>query len=219
MIELFQIPYSPYCIAIRRLLEASGTRFKAVNIPNGDRSRIWTLTRGRYYQVPVVRDGRQVLFETEGDSQVIAKYLDQKLGLGVFPAEWEGVQSVLCRYFENDIEGTGFRLNDIYWREFVPAADHCAFVRHKERKFGRGCLEQWKSGQADLRSELSRLLEPCDQMLRARPFVLGDRPIYADFCLYGMLGNVLYTGHHALPAVHARVRAWYQRMNTVRLSA
>ena len=37
MIELVQVPRSPFCIAIRRILEFSGARFKITNIPSGDR--------------------------------------------------------------------------------------------------------------------------------------------------------------------------------------
>jgi len=114
MIELIQFPWSPFCIVQRRILEFSGAKFKITNIPNGDRSLVWGLTRERYYGVPIIRDGKSVIFEVNEDSQVIAKYIDSKLKLDLFPWKWEGVQSILWRYIENDIEGPGFRLNDIY---------------------------------------------------------------------------------------------------------
>src|SRR5437867_2799618 len=123
MIELVQFPWSPFCIVQRRILESSGTAFKTVNIPPQDRSLVWKLTRQRYYGVPIVKDGRSVLFELGEDSQVIAKYLDSKLQLGLFPADLEGVQSILWRFIENDVEGAAFRLNDIYYRENVRKAD------------------------------------------------------------------------------------------------
>src|SRR3954469_11105663 len=104
MLELYQFPCSPYCLVQRRILEYSGAPFKIINIPNPDRDLIWKLTKQRYYQVPVVRDGKAVVFETGGDSQVVAKYLDDRLHLGLFPTEWEGVQSILWRYIENEIE-------------------------------------------------------------------------------------------------------------------
>src|SRR5471030_1432433 len=105
MIELIQVAYSPFCIVQRRILEFSGAPFKTTNIPNQDRSLIWKLTRQRYYGVPIIRDGKNVIFEVNDDSQVIAKYLDGKLGLGLFPGEFQGVQSVLWRFIENEIEG------------------------------------------------------------------------------------------------------------------
>src|SRR5258706_5700671 len=98
MIELIQFPWSPYCIVQRRILEYSGAPFKITNIPNQDRSLVWKLTRQRYYGVPVIRDGKTVVFEMDEDSQVVAKYLDEELELGLFPARWRGVQSVLWKF-------------------------------------------------------------------------------------------------------------------------
>ena len=216
MLELIQFPWSPYCIVQRRLLEYSGVRFKIINIPNGDRSLVWKITRQRYYQVPVLRDGKEVIFEMDGDSQVIAKYLDQKLSLGLFPRSWEGVQDILWRYFENEIEAIGFKLNDVYWEEMVPPRDRLLFLRHKERKFGRGCIEQWRDEQKSLLADLERKLSPCEEMLLAREFLLEDRPRFVDFNLFGMLGNFLYSGHYELPRAHPKLRAWYHRMAKIK---
>src|SRR3954467_5327848 len=85
MIELIQFPWSPFCIVQRRILEYSGVPFKITNIPSSDRSLVWRLTRERYYGVPVIRDGRNIVFETDNNSQVIAKYLDDRFRLGLFP--------------------------------------------------------------------------------------------------------------------------------------
>lgn len=178
---------------------------------------IWRLTKERYYQVPVLKDGRNVLFETGSDSQVLAKYLDQRLGLGLFPREWEGVQALVWRYFESEVEDVTFRLNDIHWREFVPKKEHCGFVRHKERRFGRGCLEAWKEREQELLADLERLLQIPEEMLATRPFLLTDRPLFADFCLRGMIANFLYTGHYAIPKTRPRLIGWMDRMSLVRL--
>ena len=107
MIHLIQFPWSPFCILQRRILEFSGTKFKITNIPNGDRSLVWRLTRERYYAVPIICDGKSIVFEVSEDSQVIAKYVDAKLELGLFLWEQEGVQSILWRYIESEIESGG----------------------------------------------------------------------------------------------------------------
>src|SRR5215472_12718140 len=101
MIELIQFPWSPFCIVQRRILEFSGARFKITNMPNGDRSLVWRLTKERYYGVPIIRDGKTVVFETSDDSQVIVKYIESRFQLGLFPWNLEGVQSCLWRYIEN----------------------------------------------------------------------------------------------------------------------
>jgi glutathione S-transferase len=219
MIELIQFEYSPFCIVQRRILEYAGVSFKPTNIPNSDRSLVWRLTRERYYGVPVIRDGKSVIFEMGEESQVIAKYVDSKLKLGLFPWELEGVQGILWRYIENEIEGACFRLNDIYWRENVPAAEQLSFLRHKERKFGRGCIDQWRAQQKDLLAQLEQRLIPFEEMLAYKPFLLDQQPRFVDFDLYGMLGNFLYSGHYRLPAAHAHLRQWHRRMDRVQFKS
>jgi glutathione S-transferase len=215
MIELIQIPYSPFCIVIRRILDYADARYKVVNIPNDDRTLVWRLTRGRYYQVPVVKDGKQVIFELGEDTQVVAKYLDGKFQLGLFPHKLDGVQRVIWRTIENEVESFTFKLNDVHWREVVPKNRAVGFVRHKERRFGRGCLDQWREQQPQLLEGLARALVPFEEMLLAHPFLLEDRPRFLDFDLYGMLGNFLYSGHYELPAAHTRLRDWYGRMDRI----
>lgn len=215
MIELIQFPWSPYCLVQRRILEFSGAPHKITDIPPGDRSLVWRLTRQRYYQVPVIKDGRNVVFETDENSQVIAKYLDARLKLDLFPRQWDGLQRILWRYIDNEVENLTFRLNDAHYREFVPVAEQLSYLRHKERKFGRGCLDQWRAGQKELQVQLAALLLPFEQMLGERRFLLDDRPRFVDFNLWGMLANYLYSGHYSLPAVHPKLKAWHRRMTNI----
>lgn len=217
MIELIQFPWSPFCLVQRRILEYSGIPFKITNIPNGDRSLVWKVTKQRYYQVPVIRDGRNVVFEVDDSSQVIAKYLDDKLQLGLFPRELEGVQSLLWRYIESEVEGFGFKLNDIHWKKFVPANDHLRFLRHKERKFGRGCIDRWAEGRAGLLCQLTESLLPFEEMLLYKRFLLEDQPRFVDFDLYGVLENFLYSGQYKLPAAHTKLKEWHRTMRSLKL--
>ena len=217
MIELVQFAWSPFCIVQRKILEYSGVHFKVTEIPSTDRSLVWRITKQRYYQVPVVRDGKNVVFELDETSQVVAKYLDSRLQLGLFPRDLEGVQSILWRYIENDIEGATFRLNDSHWKEFVPAKERMAYLRHKERKFGRGCLDKWNAEAKALLEDLEARLLPFEEMLFHRSFLLEARPRFVDFDLFGMLGNLLYTGHYGIPAAHTQLKAWYDRMSSLKL--
>ena len=219
MIELVQFPWSPFCIVQRRILEFAGVRFKTINIPNGDRSLVWKLTKERYYGVPVLKDGRNVLFELNEDTQVIAKYLDWKFDLGLFPKELEGVQSILWRYIENDIEGPCFKLTDIHWRKLIPKKDQLLFVRHKERKFGRGCLDQWRAQEKELLRQVEERLVAFEEMVMYREFLIDDRPRFVDFDLYGMLGDYLYTGNYELPKAHTALKKWHQRMRQLKIKS
>lgn len=218
MIELIQIPYSPFCLVQKRILEYGGIPHKVINIPNTDRSLVWKLTKQRYYAVPIVRDGRTVLFETADDSQVIAKYLNDKYSLGLFPSQWRGIQRLLWSHIEDVIEGYTFKLNDAHYKDFVPSTERLAFIRHKERKFGRGCLEKWAEQKDELTEALAQKLLPFEEMLFERDFLLDSQPRFLDFDLYGMLANFLYTGHYEIPRQHTCLRDWYKRISTIKLA-
>ncbi|HEV2692803.1 MAG TPA: glutathione S-transferase [Verrucomicrobiae bacterium] len=217
MIELIQFPFSPFCLPTRQILEFSGVKFKVTNIPVQERSLVWKLTDGKYYGVPTLRDGKQVIFDDTDDQQIVAKYIDQKLQLGLFPAAHEGVQSLLWRHIENEIEGATFRLNDIYYREYLPADQQLLQLRFKERKFGRGCIDQWRRDQKIWLKKLETALVPYEQMLAHSEFLLADRPLFVDFDLFGMLENFLYSGHYKLPKSLPNIREWHQCMQTIRI--
>ena len=217
MIELIQFPWSPFCLPQRRILEFSGVKFKTINIPPQDRDFVWKITGQRYYGVPTVRDGKNIVIESDNDSQDVAKYLDRKLKLGLFPASHEGVQSILWRYIENEIEDVTFRMNDVHYAEFVPPAHQLQYLRFKERKFGRGCLDQWRAQTKDWLKKLETRLAPFEQMLASTPFLLGERPLFVDFDLCGMLDNFLYSGHYQLPKAQPRVRDWHRRLKKLKI--
>ncbi|HWD19309.1 MAG TPA: glutathione S-transferase family protein [Verrucomicrobiae bacterium] len=219
MIEMYQLPWSPFCLVQKRILEYAGAKYKAINVPSGNRAAIWRVTRERYYAVPVIRDVKTVVFETDEHSQVVAKYLSTKFELGLFPKAFQGIDRLLWRYIEDEVEGSTFRLNDVYYREFVPKADWLNFVRHKERKFGRGCLEQWRDQQAQLQEKLAAQLIPFELMLQERPFLLRAEPHFIDFDLWGMLSNFLYSGHYQLPAAHTRLNDWHARLSKLKKAA
>jgi len=218
MIELIQFPWSPYCLVQKRILDFGGVRYKTTNIRPPIRSLVWKLTKERYYQVPVVRRGRDVIFETDQNSQVIAKFLDSELNLGLFPHRWDGIQDILWQYIDNDVEGITFRLNDGHFKKFVPKADQLEYMRFKERKFGRGCLEQWRDQSAALLEDLAHRVMPFEQMLAHRNFLLEDTPRFVDFNLWGMLANFLYSGAYKMPAALPQVARWYKRMSKLKLS-
>ncbi len=218
MIELVQFPWSPYCLVQKRILDFGGVRYNITNIRPSDRSLVWRLTKQRYYQVPIVRHGRNVVFETDDNSQVIAKYLDSELDLGLFPHRWDGIQDLLWRYIDNDVEAIAFKLNDAQYRKVVPRDEQLSYLRHKERKFGRGCLDQWLASAPALQEELAHRVMPFELMLAHRQFLLEDQPYFVDFDLWGMLANYLYSGAYKMPADLPRINRWFERMTRIKFS-
>jgi len=60
------------------------------------------------------------------------------------------------------------------------------------------------------------LLARFEITLRHSPFIFGEAPVYSDFLLFGILGNLTYGGHHQLRPEQASLRAWRERMEQVR---
>ncbi len=84
-------------------------------------------------------------------------------------------------------------------------------VRHKERKFGKGCLQEWTSHRKYLTTQFTELLMPIDNVLASSPYLLSDRPLFVNYDLYGVIGNYLFSGKTRLPGLK-HLRRWHRRM-------
>jgi glutathione S-transferase len=211
MMSLIQFPWSPFCITIRHILECHHIPHRIQNIPNHDRTAVIKITAGRAYTVPCLVDGKIAVADFTDFGQEVARYADRKHRLGLFPRDKEGIQLILAQYIEGQLEDTGFRVNDSYVLPTLPLVERVMVTRHKERKFGKGCVEQWTRDRQKLCTEFARRLEPMDSILATSPFLTGDRPLFVDYDLYGILGNYLYNGKTKLPA-HKHLRRWYRLM-------
>ena len=142
----------------------------------------------------------------------VARYVDQTFASGrLFPPRWEGLQRIVIPYIEDNVESVTFKLIDpFYLRDIEDPVERAMVRRHKERKFGPGCEERWEKERPSLQAEAERLLAPFDLSLAHGPFLFDDRPIFSDFALFGVLGNLTYHNYNSLPAsltnLHVLVR-------------
>jgi glutathione S-transferase len=206
--------HSPYCIPITAALRACGVEFSTRQIPNWDRSELLRLTDGAYYQVPGLDHDGHLVFESGAETLDVARYVDANFADGrLFPAALEGLQAIVVGHIENEIEGHTFKLADLH---YVPAiadvAQRGMVIRHKERRFGRGCLTQWKADAARIRAEVDALLARFETTLRHTPFVFGDTPVYTDFALFGILGNLTFNGWNELGPDQSALTKWRERL-------
>jgi glutathione S-transferase len=199
MMTLIQFPWSPFCITIRRILERNRIPHRIQNISSQQRDSIIRATKGRSYSVPCVIDGKSAVADFTDFGQEVARFIDRKYKLGLFPREKEGVQAILARYIENDLEGIGFKVDDSYIIPTLPLVERVMLTRFKERKFGKGCVQQWAKDRAKLNRQFAGLLEPVDNILASSMFLVANRPLFVDYDLYGILGNYLYSGKTKLP--------------------
>jgi glutathione S-transferase len=219
-----QAPHSPFCISIRHALDAAGAPYTLFNTGIGDRQSVIQLTGGAYYHVPVIVDaGRSpavVVYEGRDDGMDVAQYADAKFGLGLFPKDKAGLNDLLVRYVESELEDVAFRIDDAFLVPTIPdLMERTLLRRHKERKFGKGCIEQWREQLPALLAKLTDLLQPVERILGNTPFLLGDSPVYADYALFGVLGNLTYTGDNEIPSTLGNIRRWHERLTAHRLQA
>ncbi|MDQ3622509.1 MAG: glutathione S-transferase [Verrucomicrobiota bacterium] len=216
---LYQMAHSPFCIPIAQALTAWGVEFTRREVPNWDRSELLRLTKGAYYQVPVlVHDGR-ILIESGSDTQDVARYVDRTFAGGrLFPERLDGLQRIVIDFLENDVEARTFKLVDIH---YIPAIEDVAVrgmvVRHKERRFGRGCVDEWHRDSAEIRVEADALLERFEVTLRYSPFLFGEEPVYSDFALFGIAGNLTFKNWNRLHEQQTALREWSARMSGFRM--
>jgi glutathione S-transferase len=223
-VTLVQIPFSPFAIPIRLMLEAAGAPHAIKNLAAWDRRAVIELTGGAYYAVPVVVDADRspavVVYESRDDQIDVARYVDARYRLGLFPDEYKGLLEIMVGHIEGQLEDVGFRLNDIYLLPAIPdLVERGMTIRHKERKFGKGCLDQWREQAPQLQARFEELLTPVDEMLGRHRFLLGDRVSYADYALAGVLGDYTYTGDNELPRTLHHLRRWYETLPTQKLPA
>jgi glutathione S-transferase len=211
MIKLIQFPWSPFCISIQRILDRNRIPYRVQNIPSHAREAIIRATKGRAYTVPCLIDGKTAVADFTDFGQEVARYIDRKYKLGLFPREKEGIQAILARYIENDLEGIGFKVDDSYVIPTLPLVERVMLTRFKERKFGKGCVQQWARDRAKLNRQFAELLAPVDNMLASSNFLVADRPLFIDYDLYGVLGNYLYSGKTRLPRLK-NLQRWHLQM-------
>ena len=207
---------APIASRSRARSEPSGLPFVTRNVSNADRREIIEITNGAYYQVPVLSHDGKVIFESSPSSIDVARYVDRTVCRRAAVSSGLGRSAAHCvPYIEDNVESVTFKLVDpLYLREIEDPVERAMVRRHKERKFGPGCEERWEQERPALQTEAERLLSPFDLALAHRPFLFDDQPIFSDFALFGVLGNLTYHEYNSLPASLTKLAGWFERMRT-----
>ena len=215
-LRLYQYEYSSFCIPISLALQHSGLQYEVMNLHVGDPSPVIQLTKGEYYQVPVIEDlfSHDVIFDKSPAGDDVPRYIDQLAPLmQLFPAEVDGIHRVLLHYIENECESRGFKVCDANWDKWLKNdLERGLHRRHKERKFGAGCLDEWRRNEKELTEAFYLSIQPFEKILARHPFLTGDQPVYADYALCGVIGNFLFPGNTTLPENFLMLESWYTKM-------
>ena len=83
--KLYQFPHSPYCIPISLILKNASIEFEEILVPYADRGFVARVTNGAYYQVPVITNGEDVIYESTDSSLDVARLRGRALQTRTLP--------------------------------------------------------------------------------------------------------------------------------------
>lgn len=214
MLELYELAgaeedrrFSPYCWRIRMALAHKGLPVKTLPWRFTEKEQLAPSGQGR---VPVlVDDGRWI-----ADSWAIATYLEE-----TYPERPSifggGAGRALSRFYGNWADAVlqpgliRFILLDI-WQHVAPQ-DKEYFRSSREQRFGVS-LEAFVADRDRYLEGFRQSLTPLRLTLQAQPFLGGDRPLYADYSVFGGFQWTRCISSYKLLAADDPVAAWRQRM-------
>ena len=206
--RLFRFEYSCYARKVQMLLDLMGIAYEVCEVPFGDRTELVGVTGG-YVQVPVLVDGSAVVV----DSKAICEYLLSRRATSLLPPPWQALVWAYADWCDGPLEDILFRLAAPGIRgRFARSFDAALFTFIKERKFGRGCVEDWARDHDALLQRGRALLAPTAATLRALPFICGEQPTLADAALYGQCAMVQAADRSFVGALAAELPAWMARL-------
>ena len=211
--RLYRLEYSCYARKVQMVLDLLAQRYVVVDVPYGDRSELVAVTGG-YVQVPVLVDDAGVV---RVDSRVICAHLVQSEGgRSLVPSPWDGPVWAYADWCDGPLEDVLFRFASPGLRaRFERAADRALFTFIKERKFGRGCVDDWGRQAASLLQQARELLQPTVRTLAQQPFLFGSRPALADAALYGQCAMLAAADPEMPAALSPVLGAWASRLEDV----
>jgi glutathione S-transferase len=212
-VKLYRFEYSCYARKAQMVLDLLGLRYDVVEVPYGDRAALVSITNG-YIQVPVLVDDAGAV--TVDSRAICETLLRGGRGAQLVPAPWQGPIWAYADWVDGPLEDVLFRFaSPGLCRRFARPADRALFTFIKERKFGRGCVDEWERTAAELTTRARALLAPTLQTLAQQPFVFGACPTLADAALYGQC-CMLRCADASMPAALAPALAeWMGRVETV----
>lgn len=198
---------SPFVWRVKLAMAHKGISADTIGIGFGEKDKIAFSGQGL---VPVLRDGEHIV----SDSWHIASYLEDNYpdtpsifggpvgrGLARFAARW------------TDITMLGNLAVPMMPCVFdhVPERDRDYFRQDREKRFGMTLEEMRQDPEAKI-AAFRQVLLPMRVCLRDQPFLSGDTPAYADFCVFGGFIWAASVSDYKLLSNDDLLYAWRERM-------
>ncbi|ARS72626.1 glutathione S-transferase family protein [Sinorhizobium meliloti] len=199
-------PFSPHVWKTKLSLAHKGLTFDIAPVGFTEIPR---LEQGATKIVPLLRDGEKLV----SDSFDIALYLEEAYPDRPALLSGEGGKA-MARFVEGWSQTTlhpaigRIAIMDIH--DSLDPIDRAYFRASREERFGRPLEAVAEAGRGDLET-FSAKLEPIRHMLKFQPFLGGDRPLFADYIVFGALQWARIVSPHRLLAAGDVVTDWFER--------
>lgn len=199
-------PFSPHVWKTKLSLAHKGLTFDIAPVGFTEIPR---LEQGATKIVPLLRDGEKLV----SDSFDIALYLEEAYPDRPPLFSGEGGKA-MARFVEGWSQTTlhpaigRIAIMDIH--DSLDPIDRTYFRASREERFGRPLEAVAEAGRGDLET-FSAKLEPIRHMLKFQPFLGGDRPLFADYIVFGALQWARIVSPHRLLAADDVVTDWFER--------
>ncbi|MQW47391.1 glutathione S-transferase family protein [Sinorhizobium meliloti] len=199
-------PFSPHVWKTKLSLAHKGLTFDIAPVGFTEIPR---LEQGATKIVPLLRDGEKLV----SDSFDIALYLEEAYPDRPPLLSGEGGKA-MARFVEGWSQTTlhpaigRIAIMDIH--DSLDPIDRAYFRASREERFGRPLEAVAEAGRGDLET-FSAKLEPIRHMLKFQPFLGGDRPLFADYIVFGALQWARIVSPHRLLAAGDVVTDWFER--------
>ncbi|MFG1344470.1 glutathione S-transferase family protein [Xanthobacter autotrophicus DSM 431] len=199
--------FSPHCWKIRMALAHKGLRAEGIPWRFTDKEAIAATGQGL---VPVLEDDGQVIHE----SWAIAVHLEARHP--DHPSLFGGPAGEALTRFVNSwadaaLVGPIARVIALDIHARVHDRDKAYFRQTREKRFGM-TLEEVVAEPEQKLAALRAALLPLRLMLKAQPFIAGDAPAYADYCVFGMFMWARCISPIELLEPDDAVHAWRERL-------
>ncbi|RVI21152.1 glutathione S-transferase family protein [Sinorhizobium meliloti] len=199
-------PFSPHVWKTKLSLAHKGLTFDIAPVGFTEIPR---LEQGATKIVPLLREGEKLV----SDSFDIALYLEEAYPDRPPLLSGEGGKA-MARFVEGWSQTTlhpaigRIAIMDIH--DSLDPIDRAYFRASREERFGRPLEAVAEAGRGDLET-FSAKLEPIRHMLKFQPFLGGDRPLFADYIVFGALQWARIVSPHRLLAAGDVVTDWFER--------
>lgn len=200
------VRFSPYCWRTRMALWHKDEAFVSHPVPF---HKIGRIDQGQFMRVPVLE--HYGVYRDE--STDLAHYLEEIAPDK--PSLFDGAGGeMLTRFVEsfaaNVMLGAIAQMIVLDIHDMLDPADQLYFRESREKRFGR-TLEAVQAGREERVVSFRASLQPLRYLLKRQAFLGGNKPLYADYILFGMLQWARVCSAFALLEDDDPISDWFER--------